>query len=83
MEKLVFTRARLSNIRVIMMIIRVPLVELLCQTTMGWISAFEYLPSSTCGACGHVLSCQTVNAATSQDIGARKAYPIPKSPQME
>jgi hypothetical protein len=57
MEKLVFTRACLSDVRVIMAIMHVPLVELLCQAIMGWIPTFEYLLPGTCGACGHVLSC--------------------------
>jgi hypothetical protein len=35
MEKLTFTRACLSNVRVIMVIMHVPLVGLLCQTVMG------------------------------------------------
>jgi hypothetical protein len=35
MEKLTFTRACLSNVRVIMAIMRVPLVELLCQAVIG------------------------------------------------
>jgi hypothetical protein len=34
MEKLVFTKACVSDVRVIMAIIRAPLVELLCQTVM-------------------------------------------------
>jgi hypothetical protein len=34
MEKLAFTYACLSNIKVIMAIMRVPLVELLCQMMM-------------------------------------------------
>jgi hypothetical protein len=37
MEKLAFTRACLSDVRVIMMIMCVPLVESLWQTAMGWI----------------------------------------------
>jgi hypothetical protein len=48
-----------------MEIMRVPLVDLLCQTVMGWIPALEYQPPSTHGACGHVLSCQAANATTS------------------
>jgi hypothetical protein len=47
-----------------MAIMCVLLVELLCQEVMGWIPALEYLLSDACGACGHVLSCQVVNAAT-------------------
>jgi hypothetical protein len=67
MEKLTFTRACLSNVRVIMAIMRVPLVELLCQVVMGWISGLEYVPLGACGACGHVLSCLEINAAASQN----------------
>jgi hypothetical protein len=70
MEKLAFTRTCLSNMRVIMAIMRVPLVELLCQAVMGWIPALEYLPPGACGACGHILSCQEINAAASQDPDA-------------
>jgi hypothetical protein len=40
-----------------MKIMRVPLVELLCQAVMGWISALEYLLLGARGACSHVLSC--------------------------
>jgi hypothetical protein len=50
-----------------MAIMRVPLVELLCQVVMGWISGLEYLPLGACGACGHVLSCLEINAAASQN----------------
>jgi hypothetical protein len=63
MEKLVFTRACLSDASVIMVIMHLPLVELLCQATMGWIPTLEYLLSGTRGACGHVLLHQAVNAA--------------------
>jgi hypothetical protein len=70
MEKLTFTRAYLSSIRVIMAIMCVPLVELLCQTMMRWTPALEYLLPGMCWACGHVPSCQTVNAAASRDPDA-------------
>jgi hypothetical protein len=43
MEKLAFTRARLSYVRVIITIMRVSLVESLCQTMMGWITALAYM----------------------------------------
>jgi hypothetical protein len=56
MEKLNFTRASLSNVGVIMTIMRVPLVELLCQTMMGQIPILEYLLPGARGACGHILS---------------------------
>jgi hypothetical protein len=46
-EKLAFTRACLSHIKVIIVITCVSLVELLYQTTMGWILAFEYMLSGT------------------------------------
>jgi hypothetical protein len=43
MEKLAFTRACLSYVRVIMVIMRVSMVELMCQMSMGWILALEYV----------------------------------------
>jgi hypothetical protein len=51
-----------------MVIMHVPLVELLCQATMGWIHALEYLLLGTRGACGHVLSYYAVNAAAFRDL---------------
>jgi hypothetical protein len=57
MEKATFTKVWLSDVRVIMVIMCVPLVELLCQAVMGWILALEYLLLGMCGACGHILSC--------------------------
>jgi hypothetical protein len=65
MDKLAFTRACLSKISVIMAIMRIPLVELLCQAMMGWISALESLLPDAREACGHVLSFQAVNATAS------------------
>jgi hypothetical protein len=53
-----------------MVIMRVPLVESLCQMMMGWILALEYLLPGAHGACGHVLSCQTINVTASQNPGA-------------
>jgi hypothetical protein len=44
-----------------MTIMRVPLVELLCQTVMEWIPALEYLLLGARGACDHVLSYKAVN----------------------
>jgi hypothetical protein len=43
MKKPAFTKACLSDVRVIIVFMRVPLVELLYQVTMGWISVLEYL----------------------------------------
>jgi hypothetical protein len=57
MDKLTFTMAFLSDVRVIMVIMCVLLVELLYQAVMGWISALEYLLPGMHGACGHALSC--------------------------
>jgi hypothetical protein len=65
MEKNTFTRACLSDIRVIMAIMHVPLVELLCQTAMERIPTLEYLPPGARGACGHVMSWKVINAAAS------------------
>jgi hypothetical protein len=61
MEKSAFTRARLSNVRVIMVIMRVLMVELLCQAAMGWIPILKYLLSCARGCLWHVLSCQALN----------------------
>jgi hypothetical protein len=70
MEKLAFTRACLFGVRVIMAIMCVPLEDLLCQVVMGWIPTLKYLLPGARGACGHVLSCQAVNAAAYRDPGA-------------
>jgi hypothetical protein len=70
MEKFAFTGACLSSVRVIMVILRVSLIELICQTVMGLIPTLEYLLPGARGTCGHVLSCQTVNVASSQAPGA-------------
>jgi hypothetical protein len=56
MEKLAFTRACLSDVSVIMVMMCVPLVKLLCHTMMRWIPTLEYLLPGVHGACGHVLS---------------------------
>jgi hypothetical protein len=49
MENPAFTRASLSNVRDIMMIIHVLVEELLCQTVMGRIPTLECLLSGTRG----------------------------------
>jgi hypothetical protein len=65
MEKLNFIRACLSDVRVMMAIMCAPLVEFLCQMVMGRIPGLEYLLPDVREACGHVLSCETVNAVAS------------------
>jgi hypothetical protein len=49
MKKPAFTRVSLSDVRVIMMIMLILVVELLCQAAMGWISVLKYLLSGTDG----------------------------------
>jgi hypothetical protein len=49
MEKPDFTWAQSSNIRVIVVIMRVLVVEQLCQSVMRWISALECLLSGVHG----------------------------------
>jgi hypothetical protein len=66
MQKIVFTKACLSDISVIMAIMCEPLLELLCQVVMGWIPALKDLLPGAHGTCGHVLSCQVVNTTASQ-----------------
>jgi hypothetical protein len=41
-EKPTFSRVCLFNVRVIMVIMRVPMVERLCQAVMGRIPALKY-----------------------------------------
>jgi hypothetical protein len=65
MERLGCTRACLSDISVIMPIMRVSLVELLCQVVMGWIPALEYLLPDARWVYDHVLSYQVVNVTAS------------------
>jgi hypothetical protein len=43
----------LSDVRVIMAIIHVLMVELICKMVMGWIPVLEYMLP---GACGCLLS---------------------------
>jgi hypothetical protein len=57
MEKFAFTRVSLSDARVIMAIMRVPVEELLYQAPTGWISVLKYLLS---GACGCLWPCPIV-----------------------
>jgi hypothetical protein len=45
MDKPAFDRAFLSNVKVVMEIMSVPVVELLCQAEMGWLSILKYLLS--------------------------------------
>jgi hypothetical protein len=70
MEKRTFTKACLSDVKVFMMIMHVPLIELMCQVVMGWIPALKYLRPDARGDYGHVLSCQVVNYVASRDHGA-------------
>jgi hypothetical protein len=48
----------LSDVRIIMVIMHVTVVELLCQVSMRQILVLV-------GACGHVLLCQVLNATAS------------------
>jgi hypothetical protein len=57
MEKLAFTRACLSYVRVIMAIIRVSLAESVCKKVMEWILALKYVLS---GARGFLWPCLIV-----------------------
>jgi hypothetical protein len=54
MEKPVFSRTNLSDVRVIMTIMLVLMEELLCQTVMGLIPVLECL---LLGACGCLWLC--------------------------
>jgi hypothetical protein len=43
-------RASLSDVKIIMMFMRVLMLESLCQTVMGHISALKFLASGPCGS---------------------------------
>jgi hypothetical protein len=45
MDKLAFTRANLSGVRVIMTMMHVPMEELLCQAMMGWVQYSSVTPA--------------------------------------
>jgi hypothetical protein len=45
MEKSAFTRIDLTDVRVIMVIMRVPVKELLCQAVTGWIPVLKCIMS--------------------------------------
>jgi hypothetical protein len=49
MEKPTVTRACLSGVRVIMLIMHVLVVELLCHAVMGWVPVLKCLLSGVCG----------------------------------
>jgi hypothetical protein len=66
MEKPAFTRACLSGVRVIVMIMHVPLEERLCQKVTGWVPVLKCLLLGAVGACGPVLLCQAFNAAVTR-----------------
>jgi hypothetical protein len=57
MEKPTFTKVSLSDVRIIMAIMRVHVVDLLCQATMGWIPVLNYL---LLGARGRLWPCSIV-----------------------
>jgi ABC-type phosphate transport system permease subunit len=65
MDKIAFTRKSLSDVRVIMAIMCIPVVELLCQTVMKRIPTLKYLLSSARGAYDHVLSYRALNVTAS------------------
>jgi hypothetical protein len=76
MQKPTFSRACLSNIRVIMAIIHVPLVELLCQMVMGQNPALKYVLS---GMCGQLWPCPIMpgnKSHVSRDPNTSRVYPV-------
>jgi hypothetical protein len=79
MEKLAFTSACLSYIRVIMVIMRVSLVEWLCQIAMGRVQHSSTCCQAPVSSSGHVLSHQAINDEASQDLGIGRAYLILKA----
>jgi hypothetical protein len=81
MVKPTFSKTNLSDARVIIVIMRGSVAELLCQ---GQQDGFQYL-SIYCqvhvSASGHVLLCQSLNVVASRGPGSSGAYPILKAPE--
>jgi hypothetical protein len=73
MEKLTFTRVNLSDVRVIMMIMCVSVVELLCQVATRQITVLKYLLSGAHGCLWPCLIMQELNVATSRGPDSRGA----------
>jgi hypothetical protein len=63
-----------------MVIMHISYVELLCQAVMGRIPTVEYLLPGARGTYGHILACQAVNIAASQNSTLGKNYPILEAP---
>jgi hypothetical protein len=70
-----FYRANLIDVKVIMPIMCVSVVEFLYQVVTRQILILKYLLSGTHGSCGHVLSCQALNVAASRGHGSCGALP--------
>jgi hypothetical protein len=75
-----FYRVDLSDVRVIMVIMYIPVVGLLCKEATRRIPLLKYFCQVCVGACGYVLSCQTLNIVTSRGSGYSGAYPALGSP---
>jgi hypothetical protein len=80
MEYIVFTRTCLSFVRVVMVFMSVPLVELLCQTVLVQISALKCRLSSAHG----ILRPRPISLSNkcyrSRSPGAGSAYPVEEAP---
>jgi hypothetical protein len=71
------------DVRAIMMILRVHVVEFLCQVVMGRTPVLKCLVLGVCvGACGYVLSCQALYGTTLQGPDCSGVYPIFDSPRV-
>jgi hypothetical protein len=80
MEKPAFTRVNLFDVRLILTIMRVPVVELLYQVAMRWISVLKCLLS---GARGCLWSCPIVPGIKYyrfSRIRLQQLFSIPESP---
>jgi hypothetical protein len=65
LEKPAFMRACLFDVRVNIVIMHVPLVELICHVAMGPVPALQYLLPSVHEARVHGISFLTINVVAS------------------
>jgi hypothetical protein len=75
-------QASLSDVRVIMVVMRVLVVMWLCQAVMGWIPALERLLPGVHGICGYVSNCLALNGLATQGSRLLGHLPGTGNPQV-
>jgi hypothetical protein len=81
MKKLTFIRVNLSNVRVIIAVMRVPVEELLCQAVIGWIPVLKHLLSNARGCLWPYPIVQGIKGRCFPRTWLQRLYPVLESPQ--